>query len=102
MCVCLVAFCGDVFLFRTIFYYNSMGVIAWEVLCGGSTLPYDGLPDDKVWTGHFYGHVDYKLGTHESEEGVPFVLVLIYACTKARLIICTHEKYRKALRSCWF
>ncbi|CAM9675365.1 unnamed protein product [Scytosiphon promiscuus] len=26
----------------------SVGVIAWEVLCGGSTLPYDGLPDDKV------------------------------------------------------
>lgn len=25
-----------------------MGVIAWEVLCGGSTLPYDGIADDKV------------------------------------------------------
>ena len=25
-----------------------MGVIVWEVLCGGSKVPYDGVADDKV------------------------------------------------------
>ena len=37
------------FLFRLLLF-RSVGVIAWEVLCGGSCLPYDGVPDDKVGT----------------------------------------------------
>ena len=38
-------FSGDLIYFIII---HSMGVIVWEVLCGGSKVPYDGVADDKV------------------------------------------------------
>ncbi|CBJ48599.1 Tyrosine kinase, EPH (ephrin) receptor family [Ectocarpus siliculosus] len=39
---------GSVDLFTEASDVYSVGVIAWEVLCGGSKLPYDGIADDKV------------------------------------------------------
>lgn len=101
-CLCLF-FCVCVRVWAVVAYYVyahdkthkiSLGVITWEVLCGGSKLPYDGVPDDKVSLLFFCifccgprivhldacGHRPWLLRVGLEKRMASFVVSLVFQC----------------------